>query len=359
MSNLISCLFFISLFLLGSPSLNGQPPYPIPYPEGYVCYQTTTPIQIDGKIDEPAWQAAAWTNDFVDIEGSLKPAPYLRTRVKMLWDSSYWYFAAELEEPHLWATLKQRDTVIFYDNDFEIFIDPDGDTHGYYELELNAFNTVWDLLLPHPYREGGPAIDHWNIGGLKTAVELYGTLNDPSDQDEKWTVEVAIPWDALSEYSAHPKRLLPEAGEQWRLSFSRVHYDLDIVNGSYQKQKRPEYNWTWTPQWVINMHRPETWGFVQFETAEVGTEDIPLRTDPDFELKMALYEIYVIQRAHFKKHGTFIHQLDQLELSEYNKRRYFSNIQFESLPIKYLLRIKGQQGWLELDETGRFKLYPY
>ena len=56
----------------------------------------------------------------------------------MLWDDQFFYVGAELEEPHVWATLTERDSVIFHDNDFEVFIDPDGDTHLYYELEMNA-----------------------------------------------------------------------------------------------------------------------------------------------------------------------------------------------------------------------------
>jgi hypothetical protein len=42
-----------------------------------------------------------------------------------------------LESPHVWATLTNHDTVIFQDPDFEVFIDPDGDTHNYYEFEIN------------------------------------------------------------------------------------------------------------------------------------------------------------------------------------------------------------------------------
>ena len=66
-------------------------------------------------------------DDFQDIEGDKKPRPRFRTRAKMLWDDQFFYVAAELEEPHVWATLTKHDSVIFHDNDFEIFIDPDGD----------------------------------------------------------------------------------------------------------------------------------------------------------------------------------------------------------------------------------------
>ena len=77
-----------------------------------------------------------------------------------------------MEEPDVWATLTERDSVIFHDNDFEVFIDPDGDTHAYYELEVNALGTAWDLILIKPYRDGGPAINGWDIAGLKVGVDV-------------------------------------------------------------------------------------------------------------------------------------------------------------------------------------------
>jgi hypothetical protein len=120
---------------------------PEPQPESYICYRSATPVTPDGVLDEKVWSVVPWTDYFVDIKGSVKPAPRLKTRAKLLWDDQNLYIAAELEEPHVWGNLKQRDTVVFYDNDFEVFIDPDGDTHAYYELEVNALGTAWDLLL--------------------------------------------------------------------------------------------------------------------------------------------------------------------------------------------------------------------
>jgi len=142
-----------------------------PHPKGYVCYRAPSALTIDGKI-EAAWHAAAWTDAFVDIEGDKKPAPRHKTRVKMLWDDEALYILAELEEPDVWATLTEHDATIFYDNDFEMFLDPDGDNHNYGELELNAFNTTWDLLLTKPYKDDGHAVQAWEIKGLKTAVQV-------------------------------------------------------------------------------------------------------------------------------------------------------------------------------------------
>src|SRR5262245_3289897 len=102
-------------------------------PKGYVCYRAET-ITIDGILNEPDWARSSWTDDFVDIEGDIKPIPRFRTRAKMLWDDSYFYIAADIEEPHVWATLTKHDSIIFHDNDFEVFIDPDGDHHYYAEF---------------------------------------------------------------------------------------------------------------------------------------------------------------------------------------------------------------------------------
>jgi hypothetical protein len=231
-------------------------------PQRYECLRAPSAIRIDGKLDDPAWQSAPWTSLFVDIEGDAKPAPRFRTRAKMLWDDRHLYIAAELEEPHVWATLTAHDSVIFHDNDFEVFLNPTGDTFNYFEFEINALNTGWDLFLPKPYRKGGKADNGWEIPGLQTAVSIDGTLNDPRDRDRAWTVEIAIPWSAFTARSGKGR---PNPGDEWRVNFSRVEWQVDVVDGKYVK--RPglkEDNWVWSPQGEINMHIPERWGFFTF-----------------------------------------------------------------------------------------------
>ncbi|MDB5112780.1 MAG: hypothetical protein JWR67_3894, partial [Mucilaginibacter sp.] len=110
-------------------------------PQNYVITYTKVPPLINGDINDAVWQQAKWTNDFVDIEGDVKPNPKWQTNVKMLWDDSCLYIAAQIHDPNVWATLKQHDEVIFQDNDFEVFINPNNTTHQYFELEFNALNT--------------------------------------------------------------------------------------------------------------------------------------------------------------------------------------------------------------------------
>ncbi len=265
-------------------------------PRRAICYRTPSLLTIDGKLVEDAWSKAPWSDPFIDIEGDRRP--HLATRVKMLWDEESFYFGAELEETDVWATLTERDAVIFQDNDFEIFIDPDGDTHAYYELEVNAFGTAWDLMLVQPYRDGGPAVHAWDIAGLQVGVDVRGTINRPGDRDDRWTVEIAIPWKILRE--AATGRMAPRAGDQWRVNFSRVQWQTDVSQGSYVKRKDgatgkplPEDNWVWSPQGAINMHMPERWGFVQFADAMAGTHTTSFVENPNERVKWALRRLYL------------------------------------------------------------------
>ena len=288
-------------------------------PRRAVCYRTPTPLQIDGRLREHAWNAAPWSDAFVDIDGT-RPPP-LATRVKMLWDDEFFYFGADLEEPDLWATLETRDSVIFQDNDFEVFIDPDGDTHAYFEIEVNALNTVWDLLLIQPYRDGGPAIHAWDIAGLRTAVDLRGTINRPEDRDEGWSIEIAIPWRMLAE--AAPRRARPRAGDQWRVNFSRVQWQLDVRDGRYSKRLdaktgKPlaEDNWVWSPQGAINMHMPERWGLVQFSDAGAGEATTPFVEDRNERIKWALRRLYYRQQVYRSAHGRYADELSLLNAAD-------------------------------------------
>lgn len=317
---------FAAGLLLAVAAFPALPRNPVPLPKTefappeYVCRRAAGPITIDGRLDEPSWAEADWTEVFGDIEGASKPAPRFRTRAQMLWDDRYLYIGAYLEEPNVWATLTARDSIIFQDNDFEVFIDPDGDTHDYCELEMNALNTVWDLLLIKPYRDGGPAVHAWDIQGLKTAVHVMGTLNDPSDKDKAWTVEIALPFAVLREcIPGKPER--PAPGDQWRVNFSRVEYRVDVENGATVKAKDPgtgqpwpEDNWTWAPQGVINIHYPEMWAFVQFSAKAVGQGKEKFDRRPEEKIKWALRKIYYAERARLAEKGTFSADLGALGL---------------------------------------------
>lgn len=263
-------------------------------PKQYIIGRCNEEITVDGKANEACWKSALFTDSFIDIEG--EKIPKYDTQVKMLWDDQFLYIFAQLEEPHIWGDIQQRDEVIFYNNDFEVFINPTKSTQNYGEIEINALGTVWDLLLDKPYRNGGKANNHWNLDRLETAIHIEGTLNNDAAIDSFWTVEMAIPMAALLELKVKPQTL-PKEGEQWRINFSRVQWDHAIENGVYQRKQDengkylPEYNWVWSNQGVINMHEPEKWGTVQF-THKLLTQDVSFITEKDRDLEQVAFALF-------------------------------------------------------------------
>lgn len=262
----------LALFLVVNKGFS-QAPNP---PKSYVCYKPDDKIIIDGKLNEKSWKKAEWTSRFEDIEGAKKPLPLQDTRVKMLWDNEYLYIAAVLDEEHIWAYQDKKDQIVFHENDFEVFIDPDGDTENYYELEINAINNTFDLFLPKTYKKGGRAQIPWDIKNLKSAVSIDGTLNDGKDKDKSWTLEIAIPFNSLA--NENVAAIIPKHDSIWRINFSRVNWQHEIGNdGKYSRRKNkqtnkfiPEYNWVWSPQGIINMHFPEYWGYLHFNAGIAG-----------------------------------------------------------------------------------------
>ncbi len=344
-----------------SPGKHAGKPFEITVtPETYVCYRAETPPVIDGFLDDDVWSNVDWTNPFVDITGNKENQPAQQTRVKMVWNDDCFYIAAELEEKHVWATLRQRDTVIYHDNDFEVFIDPDGDTHLYYELEVNAFGTVWDLLMVKPYRDGGPAITGWNISGLKVEVQVDGTINNPLSEDKGWTVEIAMPWQTLKECA--PRRRKPADEEQWRVNFSRVDWECETVGGKYVKRTDPNtgkllppLNRVWSPQEQINMHAPETWGYVQFSDRFAGETAVPFVLKQEEEIKWALRKLYHLQQSHFIHQGKYAASLEELGLQEEDFHDFPALPKFLSMPYMYTITMKGYDSgpaW-QINHEGR------
>ena len=287
-------------------------------PRRYVAGRAQGKITIDGKADEPSWTMARWTNYFVDISGDPAPKPLFRTRAKIIWDNEYLYVYAEMEEPHVWATRTAKNSRIYDDNDFEVFIDPNGDNHNYYEFEMNALNTIWELALTRPYWDGGPLRNPENIDGTTTAVHVRGTLNDASDTDDGWSVEVAIPMKGLKRY-ADGQACPPKDGDQWRLGFSRVQWRIKVVDAKYHKAPgRREDNWVWSAVGMVSMHRPERWGYVQFSTKAPGRERF--KPDPTEAARDLLMTIYHRQRCYHAQFQRFATSLRELRLpADYGK----------------------------------------
>ena len=253
----------------------------------YTCYRASNPIEIDGNLDKEVWARAPRTPRFGNMAtGELT---LFDTRAAMLWDDDYFYTAFWLEERDVWSTQEERGGLAWQDNTAEVFIAGKG---AYYELSINPMNQtsemffIWkdsftrggrydvpefDLAVHRPMVFGGDAgphhprgmrwaFFHWRFPGLKTAVQVDGTLNQRDDIDRGWTVEIAFPWDGMARLGDGP--VPPESDEVWRIGLAR-HEIID--------QRASRHSAIWTPFLMgeHDLHTPEQYPVVAFSRADL------------------------------------------------------------------------------------------
>lgn len=262
----------------------------------YKCYRTRSPLLIDGKLDEAAWQKAPQSPRFIDVIGG-NPGIY-DTRSALLWDDQHLYIAFWCEEPYPEAHITERDGLLWFENDIEVFIDG-GDT--YYEFQINALNTIYEVfyIWRDAYVKGGrfdvPEFDvfsqdaltfggnhdrtgeffwrgshprknrwafrNWDFPGLRTAVHIDGKLNDNTVVSKGWTLELAFPWQGMK-WLADGRSLPPTEGDVWRLFLGR--YEKMMLNG-----EETHVGWAWDKIGTNDNHYPERFTAVSFSTEYV------------------------------------------------------------------------------------------
>lgn len=277
-----------------NPSNVSFPPVPDEALASCTAHRVIAPIQLDGKLTEPSWTAAKRSRFFVDLVSGKQTMH--ETSVKLLWDDEYLYVGYEIQEPNVRARFVERDAPIWQENDVELFIAFD---HSYYEFEINALGTIYEGLFiwRNSYHEldfkrypeidiENPQVKHqafngvgytkhprgkriaflaWDFPRLKTAVHVDGTLNDASDADRGWTVELAIPWTGMK-VPAHgdPRAIPPRDGDLWRMDFSRFN--------QYRAPSpaRDSGGWALNHHGVWDSHIPEVFAKVRFSEQVVG-----------------------------------------------------------------------------------------
>ena len=264
----------------------------------YTCYRTREPLAVDGRLTEAAWQRAPKSPRFVDmVTGDAAP---FDTRAAALWDDQNLYVGFWVEEPFVEARFTERDALLFLENDVEVFIDG-GDC--YYEFEINALGTIYEVFFiwRDAYVRGGkfdvPEFDllsrkalsfagnfdrdgptfwwgthprgprwaflDWDYPGLRSAVFVDGAINDRSQVDRGWTVELAFPWAGMG-WLANGRALPHNPGDVWSMFFGRFE-KLEVAGAL----PRPQPAWCWTKHGILDTHMPERFTRVQFSSQYV------------------------------------------------------------------------------------------
>lgn len=193
----------------------GKPPVPLE------CRWATGPVVVDGTPDDPVWKEAQLLDNFhlAWLGKDDRPAK-TATRARLLWDHQNLYFLAEMDDADLFADVTEHDGQTWDNDVFEMFFRPAGNKPGYYEFQVNAAGTVFDVFFP---RQNLKSVnDQKKVGTfhIEQKVRFRGTLNKRDDVDRGWTVEGRIPWTDFRRTGGRPL-----AGEEWRFALCRYDYN--------------------------------------------------------------------------------------------------------------------------------------
>ncbi|CAD7933632.1 unnamed protein product [Amoebophrya sp. A25] len=283
--------------------------------------------KLDGDPDtKEEWKTVPYSEAFVDITGEPEnpkgPEPGCDTVMKMLYDDQYLYVAAKMQyagRPIIAKFEEENDPIYQKDSDFEVFVDMHGTCHAYKELELNAWNVTWNLMLNRPYADGGAEFSgrvteprnnkthpkYWGPEKQRTFTKLRkGQVNGNASDVAEYTTEIALSWadlldrtpqgggasgvvvaqDSCNNIEGSTSTTTTPAGTtstkqessssqlpRWiRINFSRV-------------EDQGDKNWVWSPmitydaskrdfRGFVDMHRPEAWGYVYLDDATSSAE---------------------------------------------------------------------------------------
>jgi hypothetical protein len=197
----------VCALLLASVSLFGQVGVP-----RYDIRRATSPVVIDGKLDDAAWGRAsppATLQFFWESQTGAKQ----KTSARLLWDDQALYLGFDADDADINAQLTERDAPVYRDDAVEIFINPNPKQETlYYGFEMNARGAVYDYL---NYNER-TFFKRYDATGLKIATSIRGTMNVRTDTDNGWSLEAAIPWANFEELSRRPA-----VGATWKANINR------------------------------------------------------------------------------------------------------------------------------------------
>ena len=193
----------------------------------YRTQKSSGSISIDGKMDEPSWQKAETrTLDYYYRWDKVPVPDKQKTVFRMLWDEENLYLFYECKDSCLTAREKNHDSEPYYDDCAEFFCIPVADSLNiHFAFELNLYKVAYDFVQFENFYNGKPAVIKSYNPAYKVGVTYEGTLNDDTDKDKGWKMEIAIPFSVF----ANTNSFFPaKKGTRW--TFQAARQDRNVLS---------------------------------------------------------------------------------------------------------------------------------
>ena len=217
--------------------------------------RTSDKMIIDGKATEDAWKNTE-LRTFGNFYRINKPSDRQNTSFRMLWDEDNLYVLFECEDQYITARETRRDGEPYFDDCAEIFLIPSPEALDVHiGFELNLYKASNDFVFFTDFDKGEWAIMRSFDPEFQVEVSVDGSINDHSDIDRGWTMEMAIP---LSIFKGMGKNSQVQAGSRW--TFLAIRQDRNDPSGNRIStstifpQKAP----------LVSVHDPDYFGQMLF-----------------------------------------------------------------------------------------------
>jgi len=150
--------------------------------------RATSDVKLDGETGEVAWRAAARTGPFTTSDGVMA-RPHAEAR--LVWSGQILYLSLYAADRDIRSQGGGTDGPAWLADHFHlVFTLENGDERV---IDLSPSGDITDGKRPR----GSAAVDYRWGSDTKVATDADGTINDSSDEDEEWSLEVAIPLSSL------------------------------------------------------------------------------------------------------------------------------------------------------------------
>lgn len=213
------------------------------------------PIVIDGKTNELDWSKteARSFDYFYNVE---KPTDQQKTTFSMLWDETNIYVLFKCADRYITAREKTRDGKPYFDDCAEIFLTPVPETiNMHMGFEVNLYKTSNDFLFISNFYKGKKGVLKAFNPNFDVEVTVDGTINDNTDIDKGWTMEMAIPIDLFFKLDTYAP---VQEGNRW--TFLAVRQERNEVEGS----RRVTSTIFPLDKTKVDVHEPTVFGQLEF-----------------------------------------------------------------------------------------------
>ena len=168
-----------------------------------IAVETTTPIQLDGRLDEAVWRTAPVAKDFVQNDPREGEAATFDTEVRMVYDHDALYvgvFARDTDPGAIIVSELKKDFNTGSSDTFQIVLDTFHDARNGYQFAINPAGARWDAQMANEGRENNANWD--GIWDVQTRIV-----------DDGWYAEIRIPFKTLKFNAADE--------QTWGVNFQR------------------------------------------------------------------------------------------------------------------------------------------